>query len=110
MRILSDLRILGYIRRVNLDVIWSRSPGTIVNTKNGIVNLIECWKDLGLEINLPKVGPCPVADHIGFDVALFQLRYSQRGGQNRTTHLQFDSVRKLRTAYARAPASSRSVI
>ena len=52
------LRILGYIRRVNLDVIWSRSPGTIANTKNEIVNLIECWKDLGLEINLPKVGPC----------------------------------------------------
>ena len=100
LRSLSDLRILGYIRRVNLDVIWSRSPGTIANTKNGIVNLIECWKDLGLEINLPKVGPWPVADNIGFNVALAQLRYSQRGGQNRTTHLQFDSVRKLRTAYA----------
>ena len=100
LRSLSDLRILGYIRRVNLDVIWSRSPGTIANTKNGIVNLIECWKDLGLEISLPKVGPWPVGDHIGFNVALAQLRYSQRGGQNRTTHLQFDSVRKLRTAYA----------
>ena len=100
LRSLVDLRILGYIRRVNLDVIWSRSPGTISNTKNGIVNLIDSWNELGLEIDLPKVGPWPVEDHVGFNVAIAQLRYSQRGGQNRSTHLQYDSVRKLRTAYA----------
>lgn len=97
---LVDLRILGYIRRVNLDVIWSRAPGTVSNTKSGIVNIIQCWKELGLEIKLPKVGPWPVEDHVGFGVALAQLRYSQREGQNRATHLQFDSIRKLRTSYA----------
>ena len=100
LRSLYDLRILGYIRRVNLDVIWSRSPGTISNTKYGILNLIEAWKDLGLKVKLPMVGPWPVSDHVGFGVAIGQLRYSQKGGQNRSTHLQFDSVRKLWTAYA----------
>mmetsp|Transcript_22242 Transcript_22242/g.31293 ORF Transcript_22242/g.31293 Transcript_22242/m.31293 type:complete len:168 (+) Transcript_22242:2478-2981(+) len=29
----NDLRLLGYIRRANLDVIWLRAPGTIANVK-----------------------------------------------------------------------------
>ena len=98
--LISDLRLLGYIRRVNLDIMWSRAPGTVSNTKNGIVNLIQCWDELGLDVNLPNVGPWPLDDHVGFGVALAQLRYSQREGQNRATHLQFDSIRKLRTSYA----------
>ena len=72
---LGDLRILGYIHRVNLDVIWSRAPGTISNTKNGIVNMIQCWEEIGLEVVLPKVGPWPVEDHVGCRVAIAQLRY-----------------------------------
>ena len=80
-------------------MIWSRSPGTISNTKNAIVNMIKCWKEIGLEVRLPKVGPWEVGDHVGCRVAIAQLRYSQRPGQNRSSHLQFDSIRKLRTAY-----------
>jgi hypothetical protein len=58
------------------------------------------WKELGLPIDLPALGPWPVADKMGFMLAIGQLRYSQRPGSNRDTHLQFDSVRKLRTSYA----------
>lgn len=103
----SDVRLLGFIRRVNLDIIWSRSPGTISSMKNGIVNLIRSWKELHMTIDLPPVGPWPVGDDVGFRVAMGQLRYSQGKGQNRSTHLQFDSIRKLRTAYAHVHQNSR---
>lgn len=96
----SDTMLPGYIRRVNLDIIWSRAPGTIGNVKSGINNLIQCWKEIGLAVDLPKVGPWPVGDLVGFGVALAQLRYSQRKGKNRKTHIQFDSIPKLRSAYA----------
>ena len=103
----SDLRLLGFIRRVNLDIIWSRAPGTIASIKNGVMNLLRSWKELHMKIDLPPVGPWKVEDAVGFRVAIGQLRYSQRKGQNRTTHLQFDSVRKLRTAFAHLHSNSR---
>ena len=103
----SDLRLLGFIRRVNLDLIWSRAPGTIASIKNGVMNLIRSWKELHMTIDLPPVGPWKVEDSVGFRVAIGQLRYSQGKGQNRSTHLQFDSVRKLRTAFAHMHSNSR---
>ena len=103
----SDLRLLGFIRRVNLDILWSRAPGTIASIKNGVMNLIRSWKELHMKIDLPPVGPWRVEDAVGFRVAIGQLRYSQRKGQNRSTHLQFDSVRKLRTAFAHMHSNSR---
>ena len=94
-----DNRILGYIRRVNLDLIWSRAPGTISATRDSIKMMIKMWKELGLSIDLPSLGPWPEDDKVGFRVALAEVRYAQRPGVNASTHLQFDTVRKLRTAF-----------
>ena len=95
-----DNRILGYIRRVNLDLIWSRAPGTIASVRDNVKMIIKMWRELGISIDLPSLGPWPIHDRVGFRVALAQVRYSQRPGSNLNTHLQFDSVRKLRTAYS----------
>ena len=94
-----DGRILTYIRRVNLDLIWSRAPGTIASTRDNIKMMIRMWRELGVSIDLPSLGPWPVEDKVGFRVAMAQVRYSQRPGKNEATHLQFDTVRKMRTAY-----------
>jgi hypothetical protein len=94
-----DNRIFGYIRRVNLDLIWSRAPGTIASTRDNVKMMIRMWKELGLKIDLPSLGPWPTEDRVGFRLALAQVRYSQRPGTNAGTHLQFDTVRKMRTAY-----------
>ena len=94
-----DNRILGYIRRVNLDLIWSRAPGTIGSTRDNIKMMIKMWRELGVSIDLPTLGPWPSEDKVGFRVAMAQVRYSQRAGVNESTHLQFDTVRKMRTAY-----------
>ena len=45
-----------------------------------------------------NLGPWPVKDTVGFHVALAQLSYAQSKGRNKTEHLQFDTVRKLRTS------------
>ena len=94
-----DNRILAYIRRVNLDLIWSRAPGTIASTRDNIKMMIKMWRELGITIDLPSLGPWPPEDRVGFRVAMAEVRYSQRPGVNKSTHLQFDTVRKMRTAF-----------
>lgn len=96
----SDQRLLSYIRRVNLDGMWSREPGTVRSIKLNLVKLIKNCRDLGLEPKLPELGPWPVADKVGFQVALAQIRFSQEKGNNELTHLQFDTIRKLRTSFS----------
>ena len=94
-----DNRILAYVRRVNLDLIWSRAPGTIASSRDNIKMMIKMWRELGVSVDLPSLGPWPEEDRVGFRVALAQVRYSERPGLNEKTHLQFDTVRKMRTAY-----------
>ena len=103
----NDLRLLGYIRRANLDVMWSRAPGTIANAKNSIKHLLRSWEELNMRIDLPELGPWVVGDNVGFGVAIGMLRYAQRKGNNRATHMQFESVRKLRTAFSHLHANAR---
>jgi len=96
----SDARLLEYIRRVNLDGMWSREPGTVNSIRLNLKKLIKYCKELNLEPTLPELGPWPIGDKVGFQVALAQLRYSQEQGQNALTHVQFDTIRKLRTSYS----------
>ena len=70
------------------------------------------WKNLykgrkiSAEFGLPPVdlpvGPWPVADTCGFQIAIEILRASQNPGRNAASYTQFDSVRKLRSAYLTA--------
>ena len=96
---LNDVRLFAYIRRVNLDVMWSSEPGV---PKATLLNL-EKGKKISEELGLPSVevsvGPWPVADTCGFQIAIEILRASQKPGRNAKTYSQFDSVRKMRSAY-----------
>ena len=94
-----DDRILDYIRRVNLDGIWSRSRSTIMSVRRSVNQLLATWQDLGVTSVLPQLGPWPVSDNVGFRLALGQIKYSQKEGINCKAHLQYDTVRRLRTAF-----------
>ena len=96
----SDSIILSYIRRVNLDGMWARSPSTISSTKNGLITLIKRWKEVGVTPDFPELGPWPLNDKVGFRLAIGQLKHSQRSGKNVVTHLQYDTVRRLRSSYS----------
>ena len=95
-----DRRLMCYIRRVNLDLIWSRSPSTIANVRRSLTKLLQSWKEMNLKPVLPTLKPWPLDDSVGFSLALGLLRYSQNQGRNTKNHLQFDSVRKLRTTFS----------
>ena len=97
---LADLRLLDYIRRANLDGMWSRSPSTIANVRYNFKRIMKLNIELGLDHSFQELGPWPVADKVGFQLALNQLKFSQRIGNNETTHLQFDTIRKLRTSFS----------
>ena len=96
----SDVRLLEYIRRVNLDEMWSREPGTVRSIRTNLAKMIKYCKELAVDPDLPKIGPWPVGDKVGFHVALSQLRFSQEKGINEMSHLQYDTIRKIRTAYS----------
>jgi hypothetical protein len=99
---LGDARLLAYIRRVNLDVMWSSEPSVV---KAAWKNL-EKGRKISAEFGLPPVdipvGPWPVADTCGYQIAIEILRASQNPGRNAASYTQFDSVRKLRSAYLTA--------
>jgi len=89
---------------------WARSPSTVLSVKRSVMDMLKCWKQLGVTPNLPKLGPWPLNDKVGFRVAIAQLKMSQRPGVNCTTHLQFDTVRKMRTAYSHLHETSSSSV
>jgi hypothetical protein len=45
------------------------------------------------------MGPYPSFDHVGYEIAIQMLLMSRRKGIHSPTHLQFDTIRKLRTVY-----------
>ncbi len=97
---LSDQRLMGYMRRVNLDVMWSRENSTVA----AILGNIRKGKRMSKALNMDPVklvmGPWPLEDKQGFQVALEMLRASQLKGRNDSDYQQFDTLRKLRSAYS----------
>jgi hypothetical protein len=101
-----DDRLLGYIRRVNLDIMWSREPGTVLGSYRQLVKMNKLCNDLGMSnINI-KRGPWPVEDNCGFRLAIIMLRASQEKGRNDSSYVQYDSIRKIRTGFSNAYETS----
>jgi len=85
-RAIGDARLLAYIRRVNLDVMWSSEPSVV---KAAWKNL-EKGRKISAEFGLPPVdipvGPWPVADTCGYQIAIEILRASQNPGRNAASY------------------------
>ena len=95
-----DARKLAYIRRVNLDIMWAREPSTVRNTLTTLNKARKFSEELGFSPVSIHTGPWPVADTCGFQIAIEMIRYSQSEGKNDKSYVQFDSIRKIRSAYA----------
>ena len=102
----SDARLLGYIRRVNLDIMWSREPGTVKNNMYQYNKIRRLSKDLNIEPWTPVLGPWPVEDNMGFRLAITMLRASQEQGRNSKKYVQFETIRKIRSAASSAYENS----
>ena len=101
-----DLRLLGYIRRVKLDILWSREPGTVYGSYSQLSKIMRFCDDLNMtRVELP-VGPWPVEDKVGFKLAIIILRASQQKGRNSNEYTQYDTIRRVRTGYSNSYGSS----
>jgi hypothetical protein len=91
--------LLGAIRRVNLDAFWSRSTATVNGNRDNLKQGLALSALVGLDGPYVHKGPYPSFDHAGYEVAIQMVLMSRRKGRHNPTHLQFDTVRKLRTVY-----------
>ena len=103
----SDKLLLGCIRRANLDAFWSRSSSTVQRNRSLIDQQLNLSSRLGLVGPYVHEGPMPQHDHCGFEIAVSMLLKSKdHTGRHSKQYLQFDTIRKLRSAYGNQVRSS----
>ena len=95
-----DALLLGTIRRMNLDAFWSSATATVDGNKDKLDLGIHLSALVGLKGPYIHEGPLPDYDHCGYEVAAQILLYSKRKGRTTKSHLQFDTIRKVRTSYS----------
>jgi hypothetical protein len=97
----SDSLLLKFVRRANLDALWSRESSTVKNNCREVRNLKAKAQMLGLLESefLPAMGPFPLRDKHGMGLAVCVLMRSLDPGRNEGT-LQFSTTQKMKTAYA----------
>lgn len=96
----SDKLLLASIRRINLDACWARSTDTVKKNAGMLDQGLRSSKEFGLSGPYLATGPLPDYDHCGYEVALQMVNESRKRGRTAEDHKQFDSIRKLRTAYS----------
>ena len=94
-----DTILLRVIRRASLDAFWGRESSTVAANRNGVMKLHKVSLDLGLNYIFPDMGPFSLEDNLGMGIATCLLQRSLERGKYRET-LQFETMRKLRSAYS----------
>ena len=97
-----DTLLLGYLRRMNLDMMWHREPSTVKGIYYQLVKGAKHSIKLGLEPLDLQRGPWPIKDNIGVQVALEILSASQEPGRHSKEYQQYETIRKLRSAFSNA--------
>ena len=65
---LPDKKVPVCIRRINLDVLWSKDSATVVNNLQHAKKMLQCSIEAGLEVPFKSKGPMPGADNFGYEV------------------------------------------
>ena len=105
-----DKNLLIAIRRANVDSFWGRSSNTVKTNKGNLKRLVNIAKDMyGIETPLPDMGPHELQDNWGMGLAATLLGKSMDKGNYGPT-VQFETARKLRSAYSNAWGSSRHAL
>jgi hypothetical protein len=91
---------------MNLDAFWSRAQDTVHGNRDKMADKLSLSQLVGLKGPCVHDGPYPDFDHCGYEVAIDMLLMSRQTGRNSKTHLQFDTIRKLQSAYGNQVRSS----
>ncbi len=68
-----DLLVMECIRQMNLDALWGRESATVESTLRATRQTIKLLKQVRMEPPYPLLGPFPVADNLGYAVAIAML-------------------------------------
>ena len=105
-----DKLLLAGIRRVNLDALWSKESSTVRRNLDGVRKIIYTSTSAGLVGPFKSFGPMPAFDHCGYEIAVDMVLSSRSAGRHSKEYLQFETIRKLRTAYGNFERVSSSKI
>ena len=86
------------IRRMNLDLIWSREPSTIKKNLSHLNQVISIAEASGMTPTLTCPGPFPFEDVYGWTIAFTMLVKSLQPGRHSRSYTQYATIRKLRSA------------
>ena len=106
---MEDVRLIVAIRRAKLDTFWARYSGTVIETKREGANIGRLGASVGLVKLFPAMGPFPLQDTHGIGIAVCLLQRSLDKGRYRDI-LQFETVRKLRSAFSNIWHASRQTL
>lgn len=102
-----DNVLLCCIRQANLDAFWSRASSTVDRNRQLVKRQLKISSSLGLPGPYIQHCPLPEEDYCGYRIAVSMLLMSsETTGKHSQTHLQFDTVRRLRTTYGNFLRSS----
>jgi hypothetical protein len=85
---------------MNLDAFWSRATDTVDGQRGKLEHSLKLSKLVGLMGPYKHDGPMPSYDHCGYEVAIQMLLNSRNPGKYSKDYCQWDTIRKIRTAYA----------
>ncbi len=95
-----DNLLLACIRRISLDAFWSRASSTVKSNKDRIKSGLSLSNQLGLEGPYQFEGNTSGLDTTGYEIALQIVLASRKPGRHSTEYTQWDTIRKIRSAYA----------
>jgi hypothetical protein len=97
--------LLKCIRRINLDALWAREPGTVQSTRTAVVRGVALSAIVQIEPPYPELGPFPFQDTQGYNIAIQMVLASLNPGHH-AEFLQFDTIRQFRSAFANVHRAS----
>jgi hypothetical protein len=95
-----DQLLRACIRQMNLDSFWSRASSTVRANREKTKLAVELSRSVGLLGSYAHTEFLPDTDHCGYEIAVQMLLASKRPGKYSLTYSQYDTIRKVRTAYS----------
>jgi hypothetical protein len=107
----TDDLMMCCLRRANLDSLWSREKSTVSTNLKNVRKAIESSERVDMRLPYEPLGPMPIEDRTGHRAAIHMLLCSMEEGAYSKDYKQFETIRKMRSAFSNAwGASARSML
>ena len=94
-----DKKLASYIRRVNLDYLWSRAPTTVTNNLRLANNFVNLPNVVRLKSPFISNGTFPGSDNCGYQIAISMILMSTKPRRYDKSYAHFDAIRHLTSCF-----------